>query len=212
MWLDTGTIARFAVDGDPRDWDRRGRFTTSSPLPSRATLGWDTNQLLVGLYHEDLGAPRPDLYLVVYLGDPSATARVGLTTGGQQPTLAGPARWAVRWRVDGAPIELWRAGAQGWHPTPAPRGLEAVGHDATVELAVPFELIGCDPLSTAIWMLVDTSAQRTYAASPAGALVDGDDPDVACAYTFNPERQNAVRQMFGDCGQPRPEIVELPPP
>jgi len=199
-WNDTGASSSIHVDGDDSEWT--WHFVTSSAGSSRANLVWSYERLLFGLSHPDLATPSADRYVVAYIGDPGATALSGLRIGGQRPALPGPARWAVRWRTDDGALELWRAVSGRWIPQAVPHDLIARSTPGTVELAVPFTLIGCGAPMGATWMIVDADSGLTYAANPAHAIEDGADPDIACVYRFDPSRENAYNQIRHQCDQP----------
>ncbi len=203
-WFDTGTWAHLLANGAVGDW--MGRLRTSADQRAVfSTLGWQSRNLIVGLRDPDLTPGRADLAVVAYLGDSSSTGTQGLPGVTRTATLAVPATWAVRWTTDNSALELWAWRAGAWHLEPLPAHMRAVPTtDAPgVELQIPFTLLGCDPASTATWMLVDQTTGATTSASPSESIVEGADPDVGCAFTFDPRLGHALTYLLGQCGQTR---------
>jgi hypothetical protein len=203
-WYDTGIHAFLYVDGSVSDWQARLR-TSADARAVFSTLGWRSRSLFLGLRDPDLVPGRPDLELIAYLGDSHSHATQGLPGVTRTAALAVPATWAVRWTTDNSRLELWAWHAGAWHAQPLPDHLRAVPTtDApAVELQIPFTLLGCDPASTATWMLVDRSTGATTSASPSESLVEGLDADVGCAFTFDPHLGHALTYLLGQCGQTR---------
>ena len=203
-WFETGIHAYLSADGSVADWQARLR-TSADARAVFSTLGWRSRNLIVGLRDPDLSPGRADLAVVAYLGDSSSTGTQGLPGVTRTPALAIPATWAVRWTTDNSALELWAWNAGAWHPQTLPAHMRAVpATDAPgVELQIPFTLLGCDPASTATWMLVDTTTGATTSASPSESIVEGADPDVGCAFTFDPRLGHALTYLLGQCGQTR---------
>ncbi|MEQ1506305.1 MAG: hypothetical protein ABMB14_29000 [Myxococcota bacterium] len=178
------------IDGDASDWPAEARFTSSSGTDT--WIGWSDSHLYVAVRHPDIAAGGPQHWVLVYTGGAGGTT-TGVTHGTQTPGLSFPAAHLVRWKADDSfdSLETWD-GATWTSSTPlfgANGASKAESNlNETVEFAVPLSTLGvADRLDVAVMLVYEGSGfESTYAATPAGAIVDGSyDPDLAQYWSFD---------------------------
>jgi hypothetical protein len=191
--VDTGgappTPWRFtpAIDGSLAEWPLESAFGTSSGTTTH--LGWDDTHLYLGVQHGDVATGGPLHWLVVYVGNGAGSA-TGIAFNTQSPALAFPASHVVRWKADDSYDSLEAWDGVGWvstSPFLGTGGSAQVESGDVVELAIPLATLGIGDTFDlyAGWVYEGAGYESTYAATPAGAIVDGYDPDYAQYWHFD---------------------------
>jgi len=170
---------------------------TPSPTGSTGSTG-DTGEGVVPWAHTatvdgshpDVATGGPQHWLLVYLGDGQRGATSGVPLNTQQPQLAVPMTHLVRYKADGSYDDMMAfTGGTEWSTTAGwlsagPGQVAEAGQ--TVELAIPLAGISDDTLVVAAyWLFEGEGYESSYAALPAAAFIDGYDPDVGLALSFD---------------------------
>ena len=181
-WAHTAT-----VDGSA---DEYGPDETFAVAGGTFHLTWDATTLYLAATHPDVATGGPQHWLLVYLGDGQRGATSGVPLNTQQPQLAVPMTHLVRYKADGSYDDLMAfTGGTEWSTTAGwlsagPGQVAEAGQ--TVELAIPLAGISDDTLVVAAyWLFEGEGYESSYAALPAAAFIDGYDPDVGLALSFD---------------------------
>ena len=191
---DTGVVSPWSypltVDGASGEWITDVTFPTTS-LPGCVAMTWDATDLYVGVSHPDVAGGGPLHWVVIYLGDESPGASVGVMINTQEPLLPFEAKYAVRWKADDSynSLESW-AGAWTteayWLGTEGSAMAEHNGN-SVVEFKVPRALFVGDVVTLHVnWVYEGAGFESSYAASPVGSIADGVyDPDYGLGWAFD---------------------------
>jgi hypothetical protein len=176
------------IDGAVGDWPGNTLFGTSSGTTTH--VAWDADAIYLGVDHPDVLTGGPEHWLVAYVGDGGAGATTGLTFNTQTPALPFAATAVARWKADDSysSLEVWNGA--GWDSTTPYFGVGAAARaesGTVVELAIPLADVGVGATFDLWvgWVFEGAGNETTYAATPAGSIADGYDPDYGQYWQFD---------------------------
>lgn len=177
------------VDGSLAEWPSEAQLTSSAGTDTY--IGWDDSNLYVAVDHPDVATGGSQHWLLAYVGNGSAGSTTGVPHALQQPTLPFSASFLVRWKLDNSysSLETWNgSGWTGTSPLFGSGGAVLAESGNGVELAVPLATLAVnDDLEIVVTLLYEGAGfESTYAATPLGAITDGDfDPDYSQYWAFD---------------------------
>jgi hypothetical protein len=176
-----------AIDG-VNDFTAAETFPTSTPGYT-FYVAWDATYVYFGASGSDVQTlASTSKWWQLYIGTgPNGGTTGGVAYGTQQPTLALPAQWHLRWKTSNDYTGALSWSGSGWiDPTLSFTGnvFRGSGNDF-VEMRIARATLG-NPASIAVTsaFVNESSNAATYAGAPSATFTDGVDRDYAKAFRF----------------------------